>query len=64
MGEDKLADGRVERKSVHAVPGGVDQHGAGTIDHVARGDLLGAFLQAIIYATKFTSYPLPMKPTT
>ena len=47
MGEQELADGRIEGEAGDALPGGVDQHGAGAVDHVARRDLLAPGLQHV-----------------
>jgi hypothetical protein len=47
VGEQELADGRIESKPRNALTGGVHQHGARAVDHIARRDLLAARLEHI-----------------
>ena len=49
MREQELADRRIEREAVHALPGRVHEHRAGAVDHVARGDLSPARLQHVLH---------------
>ena len=51
MGQDKLAVTGVKRKTIHAVAGGVNQHGAGTVDYIARAHLLVTRLHAVFQGT-------------
>src|SRR5690606_21309176 len=48
VAEEELADRRVERESVHAVPGRVDEHRRRTVDDVPRRDLLEPRLEAVL----------------
>src|SRR5258707_3820882 len=49
MRQQELADGRIEREAMHALPRGVHQHGAGAVDHVAGRHLSPAGLQHVLH---------------
>ena len=48
VGEQELADRGLEREAVHAVAGGVDQHGARAVHDVAGAQLAVSRLQAVL----------------
>src|SRR5678815_4641651 len=47
VGKEKLAKARVQGKTIYAMPGGIDHHGARTINEIAGSHLVDAFLQAV-----------------
>src|SRR3989442_1503973 len=48
VGEQELADGGLEREAVHAMAGGVDEHGARAVHDVTRAQLSVPRLQAVL----------------
>src|SRR6185437_9696771 len=58
MRKQELANGRVEREPVHALPCGVHEHRARPINHVAGGHLAATRLQQVFHLGALASYDL------
>ncbi len=56
MGQQELADRRVESEAVDAVPGRINEHRARTVGDVARGDQVPAGLEELGYRHRAGSF--------